>query len=196
MWLQQKLNPAPTDPTQQMIFAWMPWVFMFMLGSFASGLVVYWIANNTITFTQQYAIMRSHGYKPDLFGNIKRASSASRSRRRRHRSNDRTARRDLAPPDQVPWPRDAGRRCTLTAGQALPWDRRWAVAHEAALDADGPRWAALREFLASAPRRPACRRSPRAWTRRPDRDADAIPTGPISTIDPDDDGDAGASSTG
>ena len=71
MWLQQKLNPAPTDPTQQMIFAWMPWVFMFMLGGFASGLVVYWIANNTITFTQQYLIMRSQGYKPDLMGNIK-----------------------------------------------------------------------------------------------------------------------------
>ncbi|MGJ8545780.1 MAG: membrane protein insertase YidC [Sulfitobacter sp.] len=71
MWLQQKLNPAPTDPTQQMIFAWMPWVFMFMLGSFASGLVVYWIANNTITFIQQYTIMRSHGARPDLFGNIK-----------------------------------------------------------------------------------------------------------------------------
>lgn len=71
MWLQQKLNPAPTDPTQQMIFAWMPWVFMFMLGSFASGLVVYWIANNTITFTQQYLIMRSQGYKPDLLDNIK-----------------------------------------------------------------------------------------------------------------------------
>ncbi len=71
MWLQQKLNPAPTDPTQQMIFAWMPWVFMFMLGSFASGLVIYWIANNIITFIQQYAIMRSHGAKPDVFGNIK-----------------------------------------------------------------------------------------------------------------------------
>ncbi|SFD70411.1 membrane protein insertase YidC [Roseivivax sediminis] len=71
MWLQQKLNPAPPDPTQAMIFAWMPWVFMFMLGSFASGLVVYWIANNTITFMQQYAIMRSQGYTPDVFGNIK-----------------------------------------------------------------------------------------------------------------------------
>ena len=71
MWLQQKLNPAPTDPTQAMIFAWMPWVFMFMLGGFASGLVVYWIANNMITFTQQYLIMRSQGYKPDVFGNIK-----------------------------------------------------------------------------------------------------------------------------
>jgi len=70
MWLQQKLNPAPTDPTQKMIFAWMPWVFMFMLGGFASGLVLYWIANNTITFMQQYAIMRSQGFKPDLFGNI------------------------------------------------------------------------------------------------------------------------------
>ncbi|KMW57967.1 Inner membrane protein translocase component YidC, long form [Candidatus Rhodobacter oscarellae] len=71
MWLQQKLNPAPADPTQQMIFAWMPWVFMFMLGVFASGLLVYWIANNTITFAQQYLIMRSQGYKPDVFGNIR-----------------------------------------------------------------------------------------------------------------------------
>jgi len=72
MWLQQKLNPAPADATQAMIFAWMPWVFMFMLGQFASGLVLYWITNNTITFTQQYAIMRSQGYKPDVFGNIRR----------------------------------------------------------------------------------------------------------------------------
>ena len=71
MWFQQKLNPAPTDPTQQMIFAWMPWIFMFMLGSFASGLVLYWITNNTITFIQQYTIMSMHGKRPDLFGNIK-----------------------------------------------------------------------------------------------------------------------------
>ncbi len=70
MWLQQKLNPAPTDPTQAMIFAWMPWVFMFMLGTFASGLIIYWIANNMITFAQQYLIMRSQGYRPDVFGNI------------------------------------------------------------------------------------------------------------------------------
>jgi YidC/Oxa1 family membrane protein insertase len=70
MWLQQKLNPAPTDPTQAAIFAWMPWVFMFMLGSFASGLVLYWITNNIITFVQQYAIMKSHGHTPNLFGNI------------------------------------------------------------------------------------------------------------------------------
>ena len=70
MWLQQKLNPAPTDPTQAMIFAWLPWIFMFMLGQFASGLIIYWIANNTITFMQQYAIMRSQGVKPNVLGNI------------------------------------------------------------------------------------------------------------------------------
>ena len=28
------------------------------------------VANNTITFLQQYAIMASHGKRPDLFGNI------------------------------------------------------------------------------------------------------------------------------
>ncbi len=71
MWLQQKLNPTPADPTQKMIFAWMPFVFMFMLGRFAVGLVIYWITNNTITFIQQYIIMRSQGVDIDLLGNIK-----------------------------------------------------------------------------------------------------------------------------
>ncbi len=71
MWMQQKLNPAPTDPAQKMIFAWMPWIFMFMLGGFASGLVLYWITNNVITIGQQYAIMSMHGHPPNLFGNIR-----------------------------------------------------------------------------------------------------------------------------
>ncbi|MFV2035340.1 MAG: membrane protein insertase YidC [Halocynthiibacter sp.] len=79
MWMQQKLNPAPTDKTQAMIFAWMPWVFMFMLGRFASGLVIYWVANNTITFTQQYLIMRSQGVRPDVFGNIRSTFRKSKS---------------------------------------------------------------------------------------------------------------------
>jgi YidC/Oxa1 family membrane protein insertase len=73
MWFQQKLNPAPTDPTQAAIFAWMPWIFMFMLAPFASGLIVYWIANNVITFSQQYMIMWSHGARPDFFGNVRKS---------------------------------------------------------------------------------------------------------------------------
>ena len=79
MWMQQRLNPAPADPAQKMIFAWMPWIFMFMLGGFASGLVLYWITNNTITILQQYTIMSMHGHRPDLFGNI-RSSIPARKR--------------------------------------------------------------------------------------------------------------------
>ncbi len=75
MWLQMRLNPAPTDPLQATIFNWMPWVFMFILGGFASGLLLYWIGNNIITFAQQYTIMRMNGSKPDIFGNIRESVS-------------------------------------------------------------------------------------------------------------------------
>jgi len=71
MWFQMRLNPAPADPMQQTIFNWMPWIFMFVMGGFASGLLMYWIGNNIITFIQQYLIMSAHGSRPDLFGNIK-----------------------------------------------------------------------------------------------------------------------------
>ncbi len=70
MWLQMKLNPTTTEPIQQAVMTWMPWIFMFMLGWFASGLVLYWIANNVITFAQQYSIMAMNGSRPDLLGNI------------------------------------------------------------------------------------------------------------------------------
>jgi len=73
MWMQQKLNPAPTDAMQAQIFALMPWLFMFLLGQFAAGLVLYWIANNVLTFAQQYTIMRSQGVDVDFFGNVKRS---------------------------------------------------------------------------------------------------------------------------
>jgi len=71
MWVQMKLNPAPPDPTQQMIFNWMPLIFTFMLASFPAGLVIYWAWNNTLSVTQQSIIMRRHGAKIELFDNIK-----------------------------------------------------------------------------------------------------------------------------
>ncbi len=63
MWLQMRLNPQPPDPVQQKIFAMMPIVFTFMLGSFASGLVIYWSWNNTLSIIQQVIIMRRMGVK-------------------------------------------------------------------------------------------------------------------------------------
>ena len=70
MWVQMRLNPPPPDPTQQIIFNWMPVVFTFMLGTFPAGLVIYWSWNNFLSICQQYFIMSRHGAKVDLFGNI------------------------------------------------------------------------------------------------------------------------------
>ncbi|MEW6645217.1 MAG: membrane protein insertase YidC [Pseudomonadota bacterium] len=71
MWFQMKLNPTPPDPTQKMIFDWMPIIFTFMLGSFPAGLVIYWAWNNTLSVLQQSVIMSRNGAKIELFDNIK-----------------------------------------------------------------------------------------------------------------------------
>jgi YidC/Oxa1 family membrane protein insertase len=71
MWLQMKMNPAPADPVQQQVFAWMPLIFTFMLGSFPAGLVIYWAWNNLLSVTQQYAIMRKNGVKVELWDNLR-----------------------------------------------------------------------------------------------------------------------------
>jgi len=70
MWVQMKLNPPPTDPTQAMIFGLMPIIFTFMLGTFPAGLVIYWAWNNFLSIVQQWVIMKRHGAEVDLFGNI------------------------------------------------------------------------------------------------------------------------------
>jgi YidC/Oxa1 family membrane protein insertase len=71
MWVQMKLNPAPPDPTQKMIFDYMPIIFTFMLASFSAGLVIYWAWNNFLSVLQQSVIMHKHGAKIELFDNIK-----------------------------------------------------------------------------------------------------------------------------
>ena len=58
MWVQQKLNPAPTDPIQAKIFAFFPIFLTIILASFPSGLVVYWTVNNILTIAQQWVIMK------------------------------------------------------------------------------------------------------------------------------------------
>jgi YidC/Oxa1 family membrane protein insertase len=77
MWFQMKLNPTPPDPTQKMIFAWMPLIFTFMLAGFPAGLVIYWAWNNTLSVLQQSFIMHRNGVKVELFDNL-RATFASK----------------------------------------------------------------------------------------------------------------------
>ena len=58
MFMQQQLNPPPPDPMQARLFKFMPLIFMFMMGRFPAGLLIYWSWNNTLTIAQQWFIMR------------------------------------------------------------------------------------------------------------------------------------------
>ncbi|MDE2364819.1 MAG: membrane protein insertase YidC [Hyphomicrobiales bacterium] len=70
MWVQMKMNPEATDPVQRQMFAWMPVIFTFMMGSFPAGLVIYWTWNNTLSVLQQWFIMKRAGVKFELWDNL------------------------------------------------------------------------------------------------------------------------------
>jgi YidC/Oxa1 family membrane protein insertase len=70
-WLQTKMNPAPADPVQQRMFAFMPLIFTFMLSSMPAGLVIYWTWNNLLSVAQQYVMMRRQGVDVHLIDNLK-----------------------------------------------------------------------------------------------------------------------------
>jgi len=58
MYIQQKLNPQPTDPMQAKILQFLPPVFTIMFLFFPSGLVLYWVVNNTLAIAQQWFVMK------------------------------------------------------------------------------------------------------------------------------------------
>ena len=58
MYVQQKLNPTPTDPMQAKIFMFLPIFFTFILAPFPSGLVIYWAWNNLLSMGQQILIKK------------------------------------------------------------------------------------------------------------------------------------------
>ena len=72
MFLQMKMQPEPADPTQKMMFTYMPFIFTFMFGSFPAGLVIYYAWNNTLTVLQQSLIMKRAGARIELFDNLRR----------------------------------------------------------------------------------------------------------------------------
>ncbi len=56
MFGQFKLNPAPPDPVQAKVFAFMPVLMTAMMAFFPAGLVLYWITNTTLSIAQQWRI--------------------------------------------------------------------------------------------------------------------------------------------
>lgn len=61
MFIQQRLNPQPTDPIQAKMMMFLPLVFTFMLAAFPAGLVIYWVWNNVLSIAQQWVIMKRMG---------------------------------------------------------------------------------------------------------------------------------------
>ena len=59
MFLQQRLSPAPPDPTQAKMMMLMPVVFTVVFLSFPAGLVLYWLTNNLLSIGQQWYVMNS-----------------------------------------------------------------------------------------------------------------------------------------
>ncbi|MFW1809391.1 membrane protein insertase YidC [Acinetobacter ursingii] len=59
MFIQQMLNPQPADPMQAKVFRIMPIIFTVFMLFFPSGLVLYWIVNNSITILQQWFINKN-----------------------------------------------------------------------------------------------------------------------------------------
>jgi YidC/Oxa1 family membrane protein insertase len=56
MFGQFKLNPAPPDPMQARVFAFMPVVMTVMMAWFPAGLVLYWLTNTLLSIAQQWNI--------------------------------------------------------------------------------------------------------------------------------------------
>ena len=72
MYVQQQLNPPPPDPMQARLFKFMPLIFMFMMGRFPAGLLIYWSWNNTLTVCQQWLIMRRTKIGPTVTKSLPR----------------------------------------------------------------------------------------------------------------------------
>ena len=58
MFAQFKLNPAPPDPMQAKMFAFMPVIMTVMMAWFPAGLVLYWLTNTLLSIAQQWQINR------------------------------------------------------------------------------------------------------------------------------------------
>jgi len=58
MFIQQKMTPAPGDPTQAKVMLFMPILFTFLFLNFPSGLVIYWLVNNILSIAQQWWMLK------------------------------------------------------------------------------------------------------------------------------------------
>ena len=72
MFVQQRLSPAPADPTQAKVMMFMPVMFTVFFLNFPVGLVLYWLVNNCLSVLQQWIVMRTYDSNKDNHNKKKR----------------------------------------------------------------------------------------------------------------------------
>ena len=64
MWLSTSMTPQQgADPTQKIMMQVMPLMFVFIMGRYPAGLLIYWSWSQFLSIAQQYLIM--HRYKAE-----------------------------------------------------------------------------------------------------------------------------------
>ncbi len=75
MFIQQKMTPAPGDPTQAKMMMFLPLIFTFLFLNFASGLVLYWLTGTVVGIAQQVFINKMMPLPPPISVARKAASA-------------------------------------------------------------------------------------------------------------------------
>nr|MCH9744288.1 membrane protein insertase YidC [Gammaproteobacteria bacterium] len=67
MFVQQKMNPPPPDPTQAKMMMFLPVIFTVFFLSFPAGLVLYWLTNNCVQTLHQWYVMKTFDPKKEQY---------------------------------------------------------------------------------------------------------------------------------
>jgi YidC/Oxa1 family membrane protein insertase len=86
----KRISPPGTDPMQERLQAWFPYVISVLLAHFAAGLVIYWTWSNCLTILQQYYILKKVGNED---------TSLLRGHSQRRKGKKKSAARDAAAGD-------------------------------------------------------------------------------------------------
>ena len=67
MFIQQKMNPPPPDPTQAKVMMFLPVIFTVFFLSFPAGLVLYWLTNNCVQSLHQWYVIKTFDPKKEKY---------------------------------------------------------------------------------------------------------------------------------
>jgi YidC/Oxa1 family membrane protein insertase len=81
MWAAIKLNRAPIDPTQKVIFNWMPIVVGYLVAGLPVGLVIYRVCHSSLSVLHQSLMLHRYGAKIRLLDGLNRTFAKLTSKR-------------------------------------------------------------------------------------------------------------------